>query len=116
MHFRLSFYFLQICRSYMYNCSMTDISNQLQNLLRSSGYSLTTPRKIVFTALQHKEPQTIHDIVASCQTQIDRASVYRTIQLFEQLGVVQRMQIGWKYKLELSDKFSAHHQNADAPS
>ena len=53
----------------------------------------------------------MHDIVAGCHDKVDRASVYRTIQLFEQLGVVQRLQIGWKYKLELSDKFSTHHHH-----
>jgi len=90
---------------------MTDISNQLQNLLKANGCSLTAPRKIVFVALQHEEPQSMHDIVAACHDKVDRASVYRTIQLFEQLGVVQRLQIGWKYKLELSDKFSTHHHH-----
>jgi len=53
----------------------------------------------------------MHSVVAACNDKVDRASVYRTIQLFEQLGVVQRLQIGWKYKLELSDKFSAHHHH-----
>lgn len=42
---------------------------------------------------------------------VDRASVYRIIALFEQLGIVERLQMGWKYKLELSDAFSAHHHH-----
>ncbi len=42
---------------------------------------------------------------------IDRASVYRTVALLERLGVVQRVNIGWKYKLELSDKFAEHHHH-----
>jgi Fur family transcriptional regulator, ferric uptake regulator len=90
---------------------MSDPMTQLQLLLKAQGYSLTAPRKTVFAALQHHEPQTMHDIVAACRGQIDRASVYRTIQMFEALGVVQRLQIGWKYKLELSDKFSSHHHH-----
>lgn len=90
---------------------MTDAPNQLRDLLKTCGYSLTAPRKVVFEVLQHKEPQTMRDLVAACRGKVDRASVYRTIQLFEQVGIVQRLQIGWKYKLELSDKFSVHHHH-----
>ena len=42
---------------------------------------------------------------------IDRASVYRNLAVFEKLGIVQRLQIGWKYKLELSDSFHKHHHH-----
>lgn len=49
-------------------------------------------------------------LIAACPD-IDRASVYRTVALFEELGIVQRLQIGWKYKLELSDAFSRHHHH-----
>ncbi len=52
----------------------------------------------------------MHEVVAASAT-IDRASVYRTIALFEKLGIVQRLQIGWKYKLELSDAFHRHHHH-----
>jgi Fur family ferric uptake transcriptional regulator len=41
----------------------------------------------------------------------DRASVYRAIELFERMGVVQRLSTGWKYKLELTDKFAEHHHH-----
>lgn len=51
------------------------------------------------------------EIVAACCGQVDRSSVYRTIALFEKLGIVQRLQIGWKYKLELSDSFHHHHHH-----
>lgn len=43
--------------------------------------------------------------------QIDRASVYRSISLFERLGVAQRLNIGWKYKIELTDRFADHHHH-----
>ena len=42
---------------------------------------------------------------------IDRASVYRAVELFERLGIVQRLNTGWKYKLELTDKFNEHHHH-----
>ena len=84
--------------------------DQLTLILKQNGQSLTKPRRIVFEAMQNKEPQSMAQIVASC-SQIDRASVYRTIGLFERIGVVQRLQIGWKYKLELSQSFHYHHHH-----
>jgi len=90
---------------------MTEPLEQFKTVLKSSACSLTKTRRLVFAALQDKEPQTMHEIVAACRGQADRASVYRTISLFEKLGIVQRLQIGWKYKLELSDRFRHHHHH-----
>ncbi|MGH7195487.1 MAG: Fur family transcriptional regulator [Candidatus Saccharimonadales bacterium] len=90
---------------------MTEPVDKLRITLRENGYSLTAPRQIVFAALQNQEPQTIRQLVTACSSQIDRASVYRTFQLFEKLNIVQRLQIGWKYKIELSDEFSRHHHH-----
>lgn len=104
-------HFLQICRNICYNCSVSDPINVLQKLLKTQGYSVTAPRKVVFDALQGQEPQTMRELFLQIQNKIDRASLYRTVTLFEELGVVQRLQIGWKYKLELTDKFSHHHHH-----
>lgn len=89
-----------------------DRSNvQLSTILKQHGYSLTNPRQTVFDALKSKPPQTMAELIAICQCQVDRASVYRTITLFERLGIVHRILIGWKYKLELSDTFQEHHHH-----
>jgi len=84
---------------------------QLQQHLKSHGYSVTKSRYIVFAALENKEAITMADLVSACGEQLDRATVYRTITLFEELAIVQRLQIGWKYKLELTDSFSRHHHH-----
>jgi Fur family ferric uptake transcriptional regulator len=85
--------------------------DQLQQTLQAHGQSLTKPRRIVFAALKDSEPQTVHDLLLACDGQLDRASLYRTIALFERLGIVQRLQIGWKYRLELSNAFQEHHHH-----
>lgn len=41
----------------------------------------------------------------------DRATVYRSVELFEKLGIVHRLNIGFKYKIELSDIFLEHHHH-----
>jgi len=50
-------------------------------------------------------------LVTRAAKKTDRATVYRTIELFEKLGVVHRLNIGWKYKIELSDVFQGHHHH-----
>lgn len=88
----------------------------LTTTLKSNNYSLTTARKSVFSALLDKEPQTMAELVKAIDKKIDRASIYRVIALFEQLGIVDRLQIGWKYKLELSDSFRSHHHHITCTS
>ncbi len=102
---------LQICRILCYICTMILPLEQFINSLKDHGQNLTQARQEVFRALQNKEPQTMQEIVRACQGQVDRASIYRNISLFERLGIVQRLQIGWKYKLELSDAFHNHHHH-----
>lgn len=53
----------------------------------------------------------MHDLTERLDGVIDRASLYRTISLFEKLGIVHRIYIGWKYKVELSDVFLHHHHH-----
>ncbi|MGC1176897.1 MAG: transcriptional repressor [Candidatus Saccharimonadales bacterium] len=90
---------------------MVEPLQQLKTTLKHGDFSLTRTRQLVFAALQDKEPQTMHELILACQQSMDRATVYRTIELFERLGIVQRLQIGWKYKLELSDAFHHHHHH-----
>jgi Fur family ferric uptake transcriptional regulator len=89
---------------------MTAADDQLRTVLKTHGYSLTAARIAVYSLLRDKGPVTMAVLSAQCR-HINRASVYRTIQLFERLGIVHRLQIGWKYKLELSDAFVAHHHH-----
>jgi Fe2+ or Zn2+ uptake regulation protein len=105
--------FLQICRNLGYNCNMSE--DKLAATLRKHKQSVTTARRAVFTTLQGHEPLTMQQVVTKTPT-IDRASVYRAVALFERLGIVQRLQTGWKYRLELSDAFHEHHHHASCLS
>lgn len=90
---------------------MNDLDSKLAQVLKHNGYSLTTPRRAVFQYLVNKEPITVGSINKALSTTIDRASVYRTIDLFITLGIITRHNIGWKYKVELSDMFATHHHH-----
>ncbi len=79
--------------------------------LRRNGYSVTRPRTIVFETLYVSGPISPAELGRQLDHQLDRASVYRTITLFEQLGYIRRVPRGWKYLIELSDRFSHHHHH-----
>lgn len=85
--------------------------DKLSETLKQSGYSLTKPRQALFSALQAGKPRSMRELTLDLASVMDRASIYRTIDLFEQLGIVSRVQQGWKYKIELSDSFSPHHHH-----
>jgi Fe2+ or Zn2+ uptake regulation protein len=92
---------------------MINAHDKLEQILKKRSYSVSSPRQVVFEALQNMEPQSMRELLAACQPKIDRATLYRTINLFEKLGIVQRLQIGWKYKLELSNAFQEHHHQVE---
>jgi Fe2+ or Zn2+ uptake regulation protein len=87
------------------------MSTQLQTTLKQHRLSLTAGRMQVFDVLANNEPLTMRELSEHCLGAMDKASVYRTVATFERLGIVQRLQIGWKYKLELSNAFQAHHHH-----
>jgi Fur family ferric uptake transcriptional regulator len=83
----------------------------LKALLKEDGASLTKPRKAVFDLLMNQGPQSMQVLAQRAKGRVDRATVYRTIDLFERLGIALRLNIGWKYKIELSDVFTGHHHH-----
>lgn len=89
---------------------MSSPQESLVAMLKQAKKSITKVRLAVFAALEEQGPLTMHQLVAKLPG-ADRASVYRAVALFERLGIVQRLNIGWKYQLELSDKFAAHHHH-----
>lgn len=83
----------------------------LKSILKAGGNSLTKPRKVVFDLMLNQAPQSMQVLVQRAKDKVDRATVYRTIELFERLGIIRRLNIGWKYKIELTDAFSGHHHH-----
>ena len=82
-----------------------------RQILTSNGCRLTEARRAVFDILNNSEPLYISEIIARAKGRVDRVSVYRNIALFEELGIANRINIGWKYKIELSDHFIGHHHH-----
>lgn len=79
-------------------------------LLAAHGYSMTRPRQQLFAALQRQPAVTLQQLITDLPDQ-HPATVYRTVALFEKLGIITRLQLGWHSKLELSDSFQRHHHH-----
>lgn len=95
----------------LYNIEMNSSQDLLAQTLKEHDLSVTTSRRIVFLALEDTEPLSMAQLVQKVSPDTHRTSVYRTVELFEKLGIIQRIQIGWKYKLELSNEFQDHHHH-----
>jgi Fur family ferric uptake transcriptional regulator len=80
-------------------------------MLKQQNLNVTRQRQIIFDVLSACESLSMNELITKTGGLVDRASVYRTLSLFEKLGVVQRINIGWKYRVELSDKFARHHHH-----
>ncbi|MDB5165826.1 MAG: Fur family transcriptional regulator [Candidatus Saccharibacteria bacterium] len=83
----------------------------LEKTLRKNNVFVTNARKTVFLALLNSEPRTMQELESRINSKINRTSIYRVIELFIGLGIVHKIQIGWKYKIELSDIFIEHHHH-----
>lgn len=81
-----------------------------QDMLKKAGLSVTMPRRAVFNALYSYGLQDMSELIVRCRG-ADRASVYRTVTLFEDHNIATRVPHGFKYKIELSDKFLPHHHH-----
>jgi Fur family ferric uptake transcriptional regulator len=91
---------------------MTEVEERFELKLTHARYSLTRPRRLLFEVMQKHQALSMSELTKLCVPTIDRSSLYRAVALFEKLGIVQRIHIGWKHRLELSDDFSPHHHHA----
>ncbi len=86
------------------------MSLTIKEVLRDNNLSVTKQRLLVFNVLgKHHEPISIKQLHDLTKESVDRVSLYRIVEVFENANIIKRVQIGWKYKLELSDQFHAHH-------
>lgn len=83
---------------------------EIKNLLKKQGFSATKTRMSVLGALLRLQPASMTQLVASLPD-VDRATVYRTIDLFVDLNIAKKVYTGFKYRVELGDDFQDHHHH-----
>lgn len=80
-------------------------------LLREHGRSITTSRTRLFEYLQNSGPVSPRQFMEDNRAVADRASLYRSLLLFRDLGVVEDRIITGKRLIELTDTYDAHHHH-----
>lgn len=85
-------------------------SSLLEQALKQHHVSVTKPRKQIYDILSRSEPLTMQELLATLP-ELDKTTIYRAVALFEKIGILQRLQIGFTYKLELSNEFQDHHHH-----
>ena len=83
---------------------------RFKKLLQDTGHFVTMPRMRLFAVLQKKTALTLKELIKHSD-RYDQATVYRNVDLFERLGIINRVQLGWHTKIELSDIFQHHHHH-----
>lgn len=84
---------------------------QFNALLASRHLRSTTARRNVFNVLLAADtPLPIASIIKEVKAS-DRTSVYRAIQLFIELQIIEVIPFGWKTRYELSGNFKPHHHH-----
>lgn len=89
---------------------MDSYLEKYSSILKLHNFSLTSPRRVVFEALYSYGLQSMNQLVSRCGS-VNRASVYRSVVMLEQLDIIIRVPQGFKYKIELSDIFLPHHHH-----
>jgi Fur family ferric uptake transcriptional regulator len=80
------------------------MTEELRARLRGSGYRLTPQREMVLKAverLRHATPDEVHAEVRRSSTAVNLSTVYRTLEVLEQLGLVRHA--------HLSDRAPTYH-------
>lgn len=87
------------------------MNTSIAGLLATHNLRVTTPRKVVFEALKKATTPLSQVEIAKLNQNIDKVSVYRTIDVFLKLGVVTSVAHGWKQRYELAAPYSPHHHH-----
>lgn len=88
---------------------------RFKETMRKNNSFVTKQRQELFKYLQFSPAITISKLISSLAGQ-DQATIYRNIKLFERLGIISRLQLGWNSKLELSGAFHEHHHHMSCTS
>jgi Fur family ferric uptake transcriptional regulator len=84
------------------------VGDELRDRLRGSGYRLTPQRELILQAvdrLGHATPDEVHAEVQRSSTAVNLSTVYRTLEVLEQLGLVRHA--------HLSDRAPTYHSVGD---
>lgn len=96
---------------------MTNLVEELKDKLKDEGYKLTTQRKIIYDVFlnhndRHLSPEEVYEFVRDEHPEIGLATVYRTLQLFEDIKFINKFNFNdgcSRYELAEDDCKSHHY-------
>lgn len=83
---------------------------KFKSILRQNNYFVTKARMSLFGHLQNSSALSTVDLLNKVEKH-HKTSVYRNIAVFEELGIITKVRLGWTTKIELSDIFKHHHHH-----
>jgi Fe2+ or Zn2+ uptake regulation protein len=85
---------------------------QFKDQLKAAGERVTAPRMGIFRILLRQSPLPMSRLIARASSDgIDSVTVYRTVDLFRKLGLVQELGLGRNRMFELGDDYGEHHHH-----
>ncbi|WZL71478.1 Fur family transcriptional regulator [Clostridiaceae bacterium 35-E11] len=96
---------------------MTEIMETLKDKLKEKGYKLTPQRRATLDTIieskgQHLSTEEIYDLVKEKCPEIGLATVYRTLQLLDELEVISKINLDdgcSRYELNTREDDHQHH-------
>jgi len=94
-----------------------NLMERLKEVLKQKDYKLTTQRKIIFDVFsehgeKHLSPEEIYEIVKTSHPEIGLATVYRTLQIFDEIGMIKKMNFNdGCSRYELTDENESEHHS-----
>src|SRR3712207_9069205 len=90
---------------------------EFERILRDRGYRLTNQRRVIVRGLEgdrHLSAEEIHDRVKGEHPEIGLSTVYRTLDLLHDLGIVRKDDFGEGYsRYELATERVHHHARSE---
>lgn len=90
----------------------------LKGILGEKGFKMTTQRRVVYEILaektnEHLSPEEIYELIRDKYPEMGFATIYRTLQLFEEIGLVYKLNFDdgcYRYEI-LSQNSNEVHQH-----
>lgn len=92
------------------------MASAVEELCRERGLRMTGPRRVIARVLSdaedHPDAEELHRRAIEIDSRIGIATVYRTLRLFEELGILERHDFGdGRARYETPDTGDGHHHH-----
>ena len=98
---------------------MKNVMDELKDKLKETGFKITPQRRAIIEILlkhesEHLSSEEIYDLVRVDCPEIGLATVYRTMQLLDEIGAISKLNLDdgcIRYELNLNEEDAHHHHH-----